>query len=292
VSRGVNDTAITLDNDTLCSFRMTPAQRAILRKAQSLCTEMGPFSVLDFPEWNKGTVRNAFSWLARLGKIELVIRSSLAFYWVVGIPKPRTLWARMTGYETGVGASLPLLEQLTKLPTGQQSVHDLRLTFTLSSAYDSLQHSDFVAKTAPVSYDLLLKQIPISSLRQSTATVHRTDTVTVSVASTYAPFPLDLSGIADMAAALGQVRGVLSVWAPRCSIPEVNTWLITSWHFGRDSLLELSGEKFNITIEQAKETFRVYAKLMKNGKRIARHERIHSPRKTIADLIREKIDQG
>ena len=34
-------------------------------------------------------------------------------------------------------------------------------------------------------------------------------------------------------------------------IPDYKTWVISMWHFGRDSLTEFAGEKFSIIVEDA-----------------------------------------
>ena len=36
------------------------------------------------------------------------------------------------------------------------------------------------------------------------------------------------------------------------NIPHYNTWIVTMWHFGADSRLQCTGEKFSITFQRGK----------------------------------------
>ena len=49
-------------------------------------------------------------------------------------------------------------------------------------------------------------------------------------------------------------------------IPDYKTWIITMWHFGRDSLTEYANEKFSHTVEDAQHGLtRIYSKEFPNG---------------------------
>jgi hypothetical protein len=44
-------------------------------------------------------------------------------------------------------------------------------------------------------------------------------------------------------------------------LPLYDSWIIKTWHFGRDASIEYSGEKFEITFAFAREVLlRVYSK--------------------------------
>ena len=62
------------------------------------------------------------------------------------------------------------------------------------------------------------------------------------------------------------------------------------WHFGRDALIESSGEKFSITAEQAEHILtRIYVKSI-DGKNRIRIERQEYPKETVLDAIEEKLN--
>jgi hypothetical protein len=74
-------------------------------------------------------------------------------------------------------------------------------------------------------------------------------------------------------------------------IPDYKEWLVTMWHFGRDSLIEYAGQKFSITIGKAQNILiRIYAKEMNKGKMGIRFERQEYPQKIVIEAIEEKID--
>jgi hypothetical protein len=62
------------------------------------------------------------------------------------------------------------------------------------------------------------------------------------------------------------------------------------WHFGRDGLLEYTGEKFSITVGKAQHILtRLYSKDYGSHTRI-RDETQEYPNKTVFDAIEEKLN--
>jgi hypothetical protein len=73
-------------------------------------------------------------------------------------------------------------------------------------------------------------------------------------------------------------------------IPNYRKWIITMWHFGRDSLTEYSGEKFTITVENAEHIIkRIYVKNFGNKKNL-RAERQEYPKIPVEEIIDAIID--
>jgi hypothetical protein len=64
------------------------------------------------------------------------------------------------------------------------------------------------------------------------------------------------------------------------------------WHFGKDSLIEYAGERFECTWEQGKNALiRIYTKDMKGDKGIRiRTERQEYPNKRFDEAIEEKMN--
>ena len=65
------------------------------------------------------------------------------------------------------------------------------------------------------------------------------------------------------------------------------------WHFGADSRLQCTGEKFSITVKDGRNVlFRVYTKQRERKDTRIRIERQEYPRKSIIDAINEKLDKN
>ena len=78
---------------------------------------------------------------------------------------------------------------------------------------------------------------------------------------------------------------------PQIHIPDHNSWIVTMWHFGTDSLSEYAGEKFEMTWEDGEHALlRIYAKDMKEGNGIRiRKERQEYPGVRLDAAIHEKL---
>jgi hypothetical protein len=73
-------------------------------------------------------------------------------------------------------------------------------------------------------------------------------------------------------------------------LPPFSQWLVTMWHFGADSSIEYSGEKFSVTWETAEDVLiRAYSKVMNDDKTRIRLERQEYPKATLADIIEQKL---
>ncbi len=55
----------------------------------------------------------------------------------------------------------------------------------------------------------------------------------------------------------------------KAQIPKHMFWIVTMWHFGRDSLNGHSGEIFEIPWNEVCSLFRIYSKQYKKNKKIA-----------------------
>jgi hypothetical protein len=75
-------------------------------------------------------------------------------------------------------------------------------------------------------------------------------------------------------------------------IPDHNSWIVTMWHFGKDSLSEYTNEKFEITWEIGESALmRIYTKDLKDGKGIRiRTERQEYPNKSLDEAMDEKLN--
>ena len=126
------------------------------------------------------------------------------------------------------------------------------------------------------------------------------------VACSWAPVAIDISGIIRLSNALTRVEERLSKVVSDflgstadtadkhqqdMIIPRHNSWVVTLWHFGTDSLVRYAGEKFEVTWEVAENVLvRVYTKdLNEKGTRI-RLERQEYPNKTFVEAVEDKLN--
>lgn len=151
------------------------------------------------------------------------------------------------------------------------------------------------------------------------ATIHRTDTVSITIGCSLNPVTLDINGIIRLTNALSIVEeriarlvegsqnvsdfdvidaniGIDSSSPGRCSyygiIPPFSEWIVM-WHFGADALTEYSGEKFSVTWETAENVLvRAYSKSMNDNRSRIRLERQEYPRTTLVDAIEQKINNN
>jgi hypothetical protein len=156
----------------------------------------------------------------------------------------------------------------------------------------------------PVSKYIRLKTCDIDGLLIR-VTVHKTDTITVIVACSCRPVAIDISGIIRLSNALTRVEERLSKLVHDCLsisadnssvkqeviIPIHNSWIVTLWHFGTESLVWYAGEKFEVTWEVAENVLvRAYTKdLKEKGTRI-RLECQEYPNKIFAEAVEEKLN--
>ncbi len=137
-------------------------------------------------------------------------------------------------------------------------------------------------------------------------TIHRTNTVSIVISCSYHPFPLDISGIIDLSNVLTRIEERISkmihdnlneiifnnaMERPEIIIPSYKDWIVTMWHFGADSLVEFSGEKFSMKWKTAEKIMiQAYSKVFKNNKCKIRLERHEYPNKRFFVAIEEKLN--
>jgi hypothetical protein len=140
-------------------------------------------------------------------------------------------------------------------------------------------------------------------------TVHRTDTVSVSVACSGNPIPIDILGLAKLTSGLTRVeerlqRVMVDAHSLKSNsdsnnnpptvrisnIPNHMSWVVTMWHFGQDSLHGYNGEMFEIPWKDGLELFRMYSKRSKDKKSMkVRKERQEYPNKPLGEAFMDKM---
>lgn len=157
-----------------------------------------------------GTFRNNVSHLKKEGLVEISYKSSITFYTLSGIKFGKDHGIIMTGNHTGVPSSSvslasnissnPLYRIIRDLPLDRSSVHDIRLKFVSPQIY-SIIYSSISNKAVEVGYRVNSKSLdillPVWKMRGLLVkvTIHRTDTVSISIGCSLNPVTLDIKGI-------------------------------------------------------------------------------------------------
>jgi len=189
---------------------------------------------------------------------------------------------------------------IDNLPSERHSVHDIRLRFSAEGIWSAIRriHPELIPNE--VSKDISLLPVRMHNLEAKTF-VHHSDTVSIIVACSMKPVVVDNEGLIRLSNILTSVEERLSALVTGCAhavsdlreihISNHNSWIVTMWHFGTDSLSEYAGQKFEMTWEDGEHALlRIYSKDMKdgNGMRI-RKERQEYPGIRLDAAIQEKL---
>jgi hypothetical protein len=274
------------------------------RMAYIVFHERRPFSYSDFSDLMKHqTFRNMICRLKKDGIVELNHNSGIAFYTLKGQPFGKSSTPIHTGGLTvNVSNNDPLYQRIKNLPMGKQSIHDIRITFPVPNIYEA-----FAINTTfhEEKYSGDIRPFKLWNLDNSSVqvTIHKSNTVSVILACSQEPFPLDYSGIIAFFSTLADIHGLLvgimlSIYSQKINeienriIPRLSDWIITMWHFGRDSLIEYSGKDVHDSVDWAHHVLeRVYPKIIK-GKRILRYEVQEYPNKPVFEAIEDKLNMN
>lgn len=233
--------------------------------------------------YSHGTIRNAFSKLQKEGKIELVCRSPIAFYTLAGMKYENGMTHRYRGVlNESVNAYIKIFKIYGwDIP----AIHDIRLKFHITNIRTTLlsMKSDLIASVDGSSNkDIKLKSIVLEDIIIK-VTVHNTDNITVMIACSENPIPFDSIGLSTLSSALTRVeeriQRELDIYYQSeyedqdtsnsnsdnnlIKVPHHMSWIVTMWHFGQDSSLGFSGEKFDMTVKEVHELYHLYLKKRK-----------------------------
>jgi hypothetical protein len=190
-----------------------------------------------------GTLRNKVSGLKKKGYIERYYNSRASFFVVKGLRfgKRRTTQAK-------IEHSLAQLSKVIKqLPEIDKGIHDIHISFQVPNIWIVISGSKRF-RVNEYNKGMILPYFNIDGLK-ITASIHHTDTVTVTVACSKNPITAkvdDASGIIRLAVALARTQDRIQVIVDECGqslpggyesirIPDSSNWMITMWHFGVDS---------------------------------------------------------
>ena len=191
------------------------------RMAVFAFVEKRPFCFRDFLlfehegkeyHFGHGTIRNIFAKLRKDGKIEFVYQTTHAYHTLAGSNVGKSITPNH-GEDHLFHKQSRFLSFLDNLPMDKPSIHDIRLRFAAKGLWSMLSSTP-----ASPAASRLVKSIDLQKNRDITlhdidlkdhtikTTVHRTDTVTVMVACSYNPIPIDIMGLAKLTSGLTRVE--------------------------------------------------------------------------------------
>jgi hypothetical protein len=276
-----------------------------------------PFSFRDFLNFEvdgkeyrmaHGTYRNKIAALKKLGKVEPAYNAGLAFHTLKG----KQFGKPMTSTHEGVcNSKMDSFSRLiSDLPIDRAALHNIRLKFQVEGIWFKFSSHYPQLPVRDVNKDICVPTWNIGELLIRTV-VHRSDTVTVTIACSLTPVAMNIKGFMDLSNALTRVEERLNVMlrdigcgsgtssngpgngneTGHLNIPDHKQWVVIMWHLGADSLVEYTGEKFAMTWETGKNALiRAYTKVMKDKRTRIRLERQECPKKIFQEIMEEKLN--
>ena len=275
-----------------CTILTELDEAMLARMKEIVYTEHRPFCYKDFETFvinektynvAHGTFRNKISKLLKEGEIELEFNSKICFYTLKGIH----FGNRMTRNHMGISSVIPvtgvmgnemedLLNYLNTIPVDEAAVHDIHYKFSVPDIYKIMaSNNKYNRLINEVSKDIILSPEIIDGMKIQSI-IHRTDTVTVSVACSALPIMMSEEGLFRCSVALVRAEERLSAKLDECGnslqggyekipIPDYRRWMTTLWHFGIDGDYEYKNG-FSMTWGYGREVLRSYSKSL-NGKK-------------------------
>jgi hypothetical protein len=289
-----------------------------------VCTERRPFSFVDFltfevdqqhHKMSHGTFRNKISAMLKREEVEVAYYSKQAFYTIKGVGFAKTMTPHHTGgtlSSTSICSpqelrhikNHPVYRVIQNIPFENSALHDIRLRTTVNGIWRLLSPIPSLPMDAN-SKDIQVIKEEINHLNIR-MTVHHSDTIGVVIGCSFSPVAVDIDGINRLSNALKLIHDRLQRLVndkkdcdancndnsgPLIIIPNHMTWIVTMWHFGVDSSIEYTGERFSASWKVAQNALiAVYSKQWKDGKYRIRGERQEYPGKPLDEAFDEKLN--
>jgi hypothetical protein len=174
-------------------------------------------------------------------------------------------------------------------------VHDVSLCFRVDGLYEKMlaKHTPVIKQSKDIKF---LNVNPLHGKLHLSVFLHRTNSVTCYLKCSRHPIEVTPEGPVNLAAILGKVGSLLedaaessSFLYERSVVPDVSSWIVTQWHFGKDGLKEISGKSFHVTFRNwSGALVRIYLK--KNGAKFrVRKEVVEKPKKSLPQAFADKM---
>jgi hypothetical protein len=228
-------------------------------------------------EYSNGSLRNLISNLLKEKEIIVIYRSPQAFYSIPGVTFGKNMRLNYIVRTSILNNRQKIFLNFLKIHNLEYpAIHDLRLTFVYKGLRTILtQYGNHLIHTIDESNkDIVLTNMTLDDMTLK-ITVHNTDKVSVTVACSNDPIPIDHLGLATLSSALTRIEERLQGPIDRFAkdnpdqfyneytiktIPFHMDWTVVMWHFGYDSEMSYSGEMFEHTWKESIDVFRIYSK--------------------------------
>ena len=252
---------------------------------------------------SSGTFRNKVSALVKK-EVEVAYYSSIAFYTIKSVKLVKTMTPDHTGgtlsstsicspQELRCIKNHPVYRLIQNVPYDKSALHDIRLGTSVNGIWRILSRIPSLYIDAN-SKDILVIKEEINHLNIR-VTVHHSDTVSVVIGCSFSPIAVDIDGIIRLSNALTLIHDRLQRLIKDCNssilISNYMTWIVTMWHFGVDSSIEYTGERFSASWTVAQNaSIAIYSKQWKDGEYRIRVERQEYPGKSLDEALDEKLN--
>ncbi len=270
-----NNSQVTLDSNSL-----PPIQRQFYERAKYICEkEQRPFSLFDFPTIKGNNFRQLVHKLKPL--LEVVAKSHPSFYKVKGIALPGDSHRITVNHMVGSD----FCRLLNSLRLKEPMIHDIRIKVNDSSLYQKLSDAGATKNRKNGSFTV---NVPQFDNNITTVVSVYPNTVLVFLGCTYKPLVYDSSTMWYLHEHLSKISYHLTSLG--ATLPPVNIWIFTQYHFNRDGTESFSGQTFHYTVEEVSTgMIRFYSKNMRNGVKIPRLEQIRTPNRTMAEEMKNAM---
>jgi hypothetical protein len=272
--------------------------------------EHRPFSFKDFRSFQvnekqytmkHGTFRNKISQMMQNDEVEIHTRSNPNFYTLKGCRFDNG--KSMTSNHTEVTNKTVSIQKLIRNPIyqilevtsfGERAIHNIHLKLNIQDIYAFLVNNQDLKKMIDNRNKGI--QLYYNDINKFTiiVTIYPNNTCNIIIGCSENPIVLDFEGINRLTTTLCRIEERLSNLCISSSIhvPNYNSWIITLWHIGRDSISEYSRAMFHCQWNLAEQIIlRIYSKTIENKNRV-RIEVQYDPTISIEELkkrILEKI---
>jgi len=263
---------------------MPKGQRQFFQQAMNVVLKnQRPFSKEDFPQLSSSNYRK---FIQKLRKNLEPVRNTKPKLWTIkGIALPGDSH-RITLGDTGVGQKF--LDILESLKLQHPTIHDIKIRFK------SDLHEHLIKKgcSSNPSNDSIKPGFTIVDNNITVKILVYPETTQIDIGCTYKPIVHDFKGIFYLHEILSKISHHLSGLADCSTIPLVQDWVITHYHFAKDGPSELSNQLFHMTFEEVVGgLIRFYSKKMKDGSTHARAEQIRTPMRTLQEELQTVLGQ-
>jgi hypothetical protein len=256
-------------------------QKAFLVKCIEInVEEQRPFTFMDFRELTPENFRQKVMKSRKV--IEVILRSPHCFYKIKGVTLDTPYCSRTVTYEgmeVGLGI-LPLLENLKEQPA---AIHNLKFKFDTPEQFHEPLRSNHPMNMNNHGIEL---KFDFGDKIEAKIMIYP-KTVVIDVACTFKPFIYDTASVSSMIRRIGGLyEYLLRLSYFKVEIPPPEKWIVTQYHFGKDSIQEIADRKFHYTWNEVSNgMIRYYTKKFPDGKVILRVEKIVTPNKPLEEVF-------